>query len=397
MTSLAERRTVLLVGNYQPSLAVARALSAAGYRVSGGDAGEYRALSVSRHCHETWAHPPVADRSRFLDALTAYLAARPDVATVLPLNEDYLVAFAEDRTTLPGGVVLAMPQPDTVLTCLDKPAMYAVAEEARVPYLPLAVARDLESVVAASERIGFPVVIRPSGLERRTHLSDLAAAICWSVDDARLAWGRWQEYDPELIVQRYVLAPRNNVYFAASAGRVLGWSESRIVRTDRPDGTGTNVEAVTVEPDPRLTRWTDELVRRLDYTGVGLAQFLMPAGEDPYFMELNPRIGAGVALPQSLGLDLAVAACELATPGGEWRPDPRYSERIGQRYVWTSGAIKGLLLAHRRGELTRRERLRWLLRTIIAAVRADVHATWSVRDPGPTLFVLTNRLRRGQH
>ena len=227
-----------MVGNTRPSLAVARALSAAGYRVSGGDAGEFQALAVSRHCHEVWAHPPVADKPRFLDALTAYLAARPDVTTVLPINEDYLVAFAEDRTILPGGVVLAMPKPETVLTCLDKPAMYAVAEDAQVPYLPLAVARDYESVVATCKRIGFPVIIRPTGQEPRPDISHLKAAICSSVGEVRRAWGRWQEYDLELVVQRYVLAPRHNVYFAARAGRVLAWSESRIVRTDRPDGTG---------------------------------------------------------------------------------------------------------------------------------------------------------------
>jgi predicted ATP-grasp superfamily ATP-dependent carboligase len=385
-----------MVGNYRPSLAVARALSAAGYRVIGGDGGEFKAFAVSRHCHEVWPHPPIADKPRFLDALTAYLAARPDVTTVLPLDEPYLAAFAEDRTTLPGGVVLAIPDPETVLTCLSKPAMYAMAEEAQVPYLPLAVARDYESVVATCERIGYPVIIRPTGREVRPDESELKAAISLSEGEVRQAWGRWQQYDLELVVQRYVEAPRHNVYFAARAGRVLAWSESRIVHTDRPDGTGENVHAVTVEPDPRVTRWTRALVKQLDYTGVGLAQFLMPAGRDPYFMEMNPRIGAGVALPQSLGLDLAVAACELATPGNTWRPDPGYSELIGKRYVWTSGAIRGLLIADRRGELSKRELLGSLIRTTITAVRADVHATWSVRDPRPTLFILTNRLRRGR-
>lgn len=390
----ADRGTVLMVGNYRPSLAVARALSAAGYRVSGGDDGEFPALAVSRHCHEVWAHPPVTDKRRFLDALTAYLSARPDVTTVLPLHEDYLAVFAEERTTFPDGVVLAMPKPETVLTCLGKPAMYAAAEEAQVPYLPLAVARDYESVVATCERLGFPVILRPSGRERRPDQSHLKAAICSDVGEVRQAWERWQAYDLDLVVQRYVRAPRHNVYFAARAGSVLALSESRILRTDRPDGTGENVEAVTIEPDPRITRWTSALVERLDYTGVGLAQFLVPAGQDPYFMEMNPRMGAGVALPQSLGLDLAVAALELASPGSDWRPDPRYSEQLGKRYVWTTGDLRGLLLANRRRELTKREVLRWPMRTIGAAVRADVHATWSVRDPGPTLFILTNRLRR---
>lgn len=395
MGARVDQQTVLMVGNYLPSLAVARALSAAGFRVIGGDGGDYAALASSRHCDEVWAHPPISEKVRFLDALTAYLVSRPDVTIVLPLQEDYVALFAENRKPLPGGVVLAMPRPETVATCLDKPAMYAVAARAQVPHPPLAMVTDCGSLVAACERIGYPVVIRPTGRERRPDLGGLKAMICSSPAEAMHACERWREATEDLFVQRYVQAPRHNVYFAARAGRVLAWSESRILQTDRPDGTGINVHAVTVKPDPRLTQWTDALVRQLEYTGVGLAQYLVPAGPDAYFMELNPRLGAGVALPQGLGLDLAVAACELAAPGNAWRPDPRSSDRIGQRYVWTSGAIRGFLTARRRGELTNRQALRWLVRTAIAALRADIHATWSVRDPRPTLVIIANWLRRG--
>lgn len=395
MGARRERPAVLIVGNYLPSLAVARALSAAGYRVIGGDGGDYPALAMSRHCDEVWPHPPLADRQRFLDALIAYLGARPDVTTVLPLQEDYVAAFAQDRTILPGDAILAMPKPEIVSICLDKPTMYTVADEVEVPYLPQAVVHDCRTLVATCERMGYPVIIRPTGRERRPDRGDLKATICSNAGEVRQACDRWRTYYSDLVVQRYVRAPRHNVYFAARQGRVLASSESRIVQTDRPDGTGINVQAITVEPNPRLTRWTEALARRLDYTGVGLAQYLMPAGNDPYFMELNPRIGAGVALPQALGLDLAVAACELASPDDAWRPDPRFSELIGKRYVWTSGAVRGLLKARRRGELTNGQTLRWLYRTLIAALRADVHGTWTVRDPGPTLSIFIAWLRRG--
>jgi carbamoylphosphate synthase large subunit len=390
-----DRRTVLIVGSYLPSLAVARALSKAGYRVIGGDGGGYRALASSRYCDEVWLHPPISEKASFFDALTRFLDTRPDITFVLPLLEDYVAALAEDRVPLPNGVVLAMPTPETVSICLDKPRMYAVAARAGVPHLPLARVADRGSLAATCERVGYPVIIRPAGRERPPDQGGLKALICANAAEAMHAFERWHEQTDDLFVQRYIRAPYHNVHFAARAGRLLAWSESRVLRTDRPDGTGINVESVTVKPDPRVTQQMAALLGHLGYTGVGLAQFLVPPGQDVYFMELNPRLGAGVALPQGLGLDLAVAACELAGSGDAWQPDVRAKDRVGKRFAWTSGSIKGLLNARRRGELTYAQASRWLARTVIGALRADFHATWSVRDPAPTLVIFTSWLRRG--
>ena len=393
MGAQGDRRTVLMLGNYLPSLAVARALSAAGYHVIAGDSRTWPALAASRHCDEVWVHPPIADREPFLDALVSFLGSRRDVTTVLPVFEDHLALLAEGRRPLPGGVVVAMPEPATVVTCLDKPAMYAVAARAQVPHLPLTMVTDHESLVAACDHVGYPVVIRPTGRQRHPDQGGLAW-FCTTREEVAGLHHRWQKPPGDLLVQPYIQASVHNVYFAALSGRLLAWSESERLETDRPDGTGVNVHAVTVAPDPRMTRWTEALLEALDYTGVGLVQFLVSANQGTYFMELNPRIGAAAALAQRVGLDLAVAACELAMPGSTWRPDSRASERVGKRYAWTSGSLRGLVLASRRGELTSAQALRWLARTGLAAVRADAHATWTVRDPGPTVAIFANWLPR---
>lgn len=186
-------------------------------------------------------------------------------------------------------------------------------------------------------------------------------------------------------MQHYLRAPRDNVYFVARRGEVLAQVESRILRTDRQDGTGINVSAVSVPLDARIAHHCRVLASRLDYTGVGLFQFLMPPRDEPVFMELNPRHGMGLAFMHALGLDLTMAACALATGADLWQADAAFDYSIGSRYAWTSGELRGLWLSYVRREVDRAGAISWLAEALRSAVRADVHATWSWRDPMPTI------------
>ncbi|MFN8619323.1 MAG: hypothetical protein U0869_01080 [Chloroflexota bacterium] len=47
------------------------------------------------------------------------------------------------------------------------------------------------------------------------------------------------------------------------------------------DGTGLGVETIALAEDPVLRRHLDALVVRTNYTGVGLAQFLVPPVGEP--------------------------------------------------------------------------------------------------------------------
>jgi ATP-grasp in the biosynthetic pathway with Ter operon len=198
-----------------------------------------------------------------------------------------------------------------------------------------------------------------------------------------------------MIVQRYVEGPRHNVYFAAGHGRILAAVETMILRTDRPDGTGFAVEGVTVAPDARLHLYSETLIASLGYSGIGCIQYLVPPRGEPHFLELNPRHGAAMAIARHCGLDLTLAAIDLAARG-DWRPDPVHRYPVGRRYAWTSGDLNAWRLAAAGGSIGNRETLRWLLRSLVGALRADVHLTWSLRDPLPTLAAYANQLPVGR-
>ena len=387
-----DRLTILLVGNYGPSMSAARSLAQAGHRVIAGDDGGFLPVARSRSCHGVWRHPSIDDPDAFVEALGAYARER-SIDVVLPLRSSFVELLAEHRERLPEGVALASPGRDVVDPALDKERMYALVAELGVPHRPTGVAHDLESLAELVARIGFPCVIRP-GAETTVRLpARRKAIILTAADDLERQLPDWPPGHGTLLVQGFVGGRRRNIHFAAQDGRILARVQTEAVRTDRPDGTGLGIEGHSVAPDARLDAHCEAIARRLAYTGVGLFQFLVPLDGEPSFLELNPRIGTAIAFVRSCGLDLALAACTLASAGGGWQPPLERSYPVGRTYAWTTKDIFGLRVARAAGEVPLRESVRWLGRMARAAVTADTHLTWSARDPMPTVAVLRELLR----
>lgn len=384
-----------MVGNYLPSLSVVRSLVAAGHRVIVGDGGEYSPVRHSRHCHELWQHPPIRRGDDFLAALNELLAGRPEIGIVLPLLSNYLECLARNHDRLPATPVVAMPQPEVVLACLDKDRMYALARDAGVPHHPVERAHTRAELATACERVGYPCVVRPTS-DTDVHLPGDRKAVIWRDQPAmERDLQAWPESLASLLVQRYAPGLRHNVFFAARAGAIIDQVHTRILHTDRADGTGLAVDGITIAPDPRLARSSAALVERLGYTGVGFAQFLVPDEGEPHFLELNPRHAGSTAIAAHCGLDLALAAVELATGTGAWQVEAGFRYPVGRRYVWTSRDLYSLSMAVSRSEVGARRALAWLARSLGSAIRADVHLTWSLRDPLPSLAVYAHLLTLG--
>ena len=124
----------------------------------------------------------------------------------------------------------------------------------------------------------------------------------------------------------------------------------------------------------------------LRYTGVGFGQFLVqPGAQDGAFLELNPRLDANYVTADHAGFDLANLAVDLAADVPVDPRIPASTKRDGHTFAWTAGDLAGLRYALGQGEITRAGALAELGRIARTAVLADVHVTWSWRDPVPTI------------
>lgn len=385
---------VLIVGQDVPSLAAARALAKAGYRVIVGDGGEASPVRYSNACHEVWEHPSVLEPGAFLIALDRFLRRRPEITHVMPIGERTIALLARERRLLPPRVRVASAPASTVITSLHKPSLYTLAAELGVPVQPWALAADRVSLREAADSVGYPCLVRPAVGASEPMPGGRRAVICSDATALGQELPAWPSEHVRLIVQRYAPGQRHGIAFAARRGRVLGLVDTTVTRTGSTDGTGPLVEGVSVDPDARLVRHTSALIERLRYTGIGLARFVVHDGE-PHLLELSPRFGVALGLVQDLGLDLATGALELADPASTWTPPAGWSYRPGMRYAWTTGDLRTLRASRSRGLADGRRTARWLVRSVEAAARADVHATWSLSDPRPMAATLAGALPFG--
>lgn len=392
-----EGRTILLLGNYRPAVAVARALAADGWRVMLGFEGEDLGADCSNCVHEIWDHPDLETEPQALnDALLSLIESRPEITAILPVSEEFMLFLATHDSVLRGRVMLVSPNRYVVATFSDKLKALDLATDCGVSTLPYARVADYRTLLSSADEIGFPLTIRAFGATARMGLKK--ALIVHNFAELREELPDWPDGHSALLLQRYASGTRHNVYFAARDGQIVGALESRIARTDHPEGTGLAVEGVTVESSTSLFNSTARLTAATRYTGIGLTQFIVSEdGKRHCFLELNPRVSGSHAVPEQAGLPLTRLALELAgKPSRRNVPEADAIETIaalhegkpGMTYVWTGGDLLGAKHAFMRREISFGETAYWMLRAIRATATARIRMVWSLRDPLPGLLYL---------
>ncbi|MGH3997329.1 MAG: hypothetical protein ACRDTJ_07685, partial [Pseudonocardiaceae bacterium] len=272
-----------------------------------------------------------------------------------------------------------------VLTCVDKQRCLDAAWAAGLSVPPWKIVGGHEELLVTACASPAPVVVKPLWPHSRLP-NDRKAILCRDSSDLARQLPAWPTGHERLLVQRLAEGQRHNLNFAARDGELLDVVELLIVRTNRRDGTGLAVAGHTRPVSIGLREQLAALVAHLRYTGVGCAQFLVqPGAQDGAFLELNPRLDANHAITDHAGLDLANLAVDLAADVPVEPHLPAPTGRDGHTFAWTFGDLAGLWYAIGQGEITHAGALVELGRIARTAVLADVHVTWSWRDPVPTI------------
>jgi carbamoylphosphate synthase large subunit len=386
------QKHILLVGNYRPALAMARVLKSAGYHVIMGKRGGEGFSELSRFVDRVWDHPTVEDdKQGFIRELPSFLKAHPEIQTVFPVTEKMVMCFAEHPEIVPDGVTLVSPDVDLVKICADKLSMLELAEKAEVPILPFAVLRSKKDAFEQGKAVGLPMVARPLSAGARFGHKKAAILKDWEAFSEFVE--EWCGGSFDILIQRQAIGPRRNVFFLAQNGELLQSQETLILRTDYADGTGVAVSGVTCDATEALTDDCRRMLKQLNYTGIGVAQFILdPKTGDRCFLELNPRIAGSQAITEQLGFAMCENAIALAE-GVHLDKDLLHTRgRSGIRYAWTYGDLRGLKAGLSRGEVGYGGAMLWAVRMVWAAIRADRHMTWWWRDPIPTCFLFAAQL-----
>lgn len=377
-------RSVLLLGNYRPTMVLAKHMAQRGYRVIAGVEGSDHGVVFSSFVDEIWDHPPlILCPQQFQAELDDLLDRRKDIEIIIPLAEEFVRYFATAKPSLPANICLTMSDPSLINICLDKVKTLELAEDCKVPVMPFGIATNLPELLNTVEKLQLPLVVR--SLVSTKRLFGMKAVILNNELDLAAHFTNWPLGHSGLLLQRKADGLRHNVYFSATRGKLCGYLHSRIERTDKLDGSGLAVDGITIPPMEELQAYTSALVEKLNYTGIGCAQFLVNEGTGKsFFLEINPRIAGNHAVPEYCGLELGAFLLDMNDFSKTDKKKMFYGQ-AGVRYSWLAGDLRGLNRAWHDGEIDAIGVLKWARRIVTTVWKSDLDMMFNLYDPKPGL------------
>jgi pyruvate carboxylase subunit A len=199
----------------------------------------------------------------------------------------------------------------------SKLASRQLAIDHGVPVTPGTGAVDPATAVEAARKIGFPVMLKPSGggggigMKVVESEDQLVAAIESSSQAARSAFG-----DPTVYIERYVRRPRHveiQVICDSHGNAVhLGERECSIQRRHQKIMEETPSPAVTPEIRAAMGDAAIRVVKAAGYVNAGTVEFIFSEGEF-YFLEVNARLQVEHPITEATtGVDLVKEQIRVA-------------------------------------------------------------------------------------
>jgi|GEM_PF-648796 len=228
---------------------------------------------------------PRVDEDGYFEALETVITTE-EVDYVVPTNDLELLELAANRDRIDADATFLMPDERGVVDCADKFATRDLFEE-----LDLRTPQTTSLSEGLDGALDFPVVVKGRGHRSTTRGFDLAE----SASELALLADRYESP----IVQEYVEGQEYTVDVLVNRENqpVSVVPRKRLALRESVSDKGVTVDNEGVV-DP-ITRIVDAVGAR-GFTNV---QFI-EAGDERYWLEINPRIAGGVAL--------ALAASEIA-------------------------------------------------------------------------------------
>ncbi|MGZ2361031.1 ATP-grasp domain-containing protein [Streptomyces sp. 372A] len=307
-------------------------------------AGRYRVHLIDATA-PTWELPYLAGHSAVPDtgagpvlAAAREVAARQPVAGVMSWHEEHIVqaALVAGELGLPG------TPPDAVRRCRDKYATRTALAEAGLPQPEFALAGSLEEALAAADKLGWPVVIKPRAAGGSqgvvlVHDADELADQFAATRDVHVPHN--PDFAELVLVEEYLDAPEVSVDAVVRGGRVTPLFVGRKEVGFPPyfEETGHRVSADDpLLHDPQALRLLTGIHRALGVTDGWTHTELRLTAEGPKLIEVNGRVG-GDLIPylglRATGTDPGLAAADVAC-GAEPDTAPRRDAHAAIRFFY---------------------------------------------------------------
>ncbi|MGI5131224.1 ATP-grasp domain-containing protein [Pseudonocardia sp. CA-107938] len=255
------------------------------------------------------------------DAMRAAVRALPEhvrVRGIVCYDEARVVAAAKLATTLG----LPAPDPDAVLRCRDKHLTRTALDAAGVPQAQSLAVRSLDEALAAAQKIGYPVVLKPRnlaasfGVTRADSDSDVAAA--YAAAGEKTLPEVLEHHEDGVLVEEYLDGEEISIDSACFDGRIEPQVVAHKLVGYPPNFLEMGHTVSAGDPllnDPEVREVVIGAHRAVGFDTGATHLELKLTSRGPRVVELNARLAGGL-IPYlgrlTGGADLELAAATIA-------------------------------------------------------------------------------------
>ena len=314
-------RKILIANRGEIAVRVARTCRAMGIPTAAvySDVDE-GALHV-READEAVAIGPAEAARSYLDKDALLAAARKAGADAIHPGYGFLSQNADFADAVAGAGLTFIGPPGPVHRAMgDKKGARRLMAAAGVPIVPGYEGDDQQdaTLLAEAERIGWPVMIKPSrggggkGMRAVARREDFGAALLASRREARAAFG-----DEVVVLERYLARPRHVEVqvLADDHGRLIHLLERECSIQRRHQKVVEETPSPALMPERRAALCAAGVAaaRAAGYRNAGTVEFLLAADGAFYFLEMNTRLQVEHPVTEAVtGLDLVRLQIEVA-------------------------------------------------------------------------------------
>lgn len=219
------------------------------------------------------------------------------------------------------GLTFIGPPAGAIAMMGDKIAAKELAVSAGVPVIPGydRAIKDLDEALAAAAGIGYPVLLKPAaggggkGMRIVSGPGEMEAALSVSRKEAGKSFG-----ESTVFLERYIEKPRHvEIQILADAhGHIvhLGERECSIQRRYQKVIEESPSPAVSEALRRRMGEAARSLAKKAGYINAGTLEFILDAGGDFYFLEMNTRLQVEHPVTELVnGIDLVEMQVRIAS------------------------------------------------------------------------------------
>jgi predicted ATP-grasp superfamily ATP-dependent carboligase len=353
------------------SLAGARALAAAGWRVGVASPAGGGLASASRHVRARHVVPAAAAGEERFAAGLQRVIGEGGYDVVFAATDADLLALSGVRARL--SAIVPHPPHATLLRALDKAQLTAAALRAGLAVPRTAATGDLTAL-----RPPLVVKERLHGDRGAGAGAPLDAEVAGDAAAARTLVRRLRARGSDAVVQELVRGRLVALTVVCDRdARPVARLQQEALRT-WPGEIGRSVRARSVAVDEGLAAGVARLLAELGWFGLAQLQFIATADGPPRLIDLNARFYGSLALALGAGVNLPATWAQLAVG----RRPPARDGAPGARYQWLESDL-------RQARQERRGASVWAGALGCLAWGCGAHhSTWAATDPGPAARAL---------